>query len=106
MSPSGSFASVDPGRSSSNTVQPLSYTGPDMFFYEQDLCLLSIRGPEAAHCLVGDAGIPSKLVGYVYQKLLVSVLPISENRLANVDLYDAPVLWATEANSCLDETGR
>ena len=59
--------------------------------------------------MFGDAGIPSKLVGYVYRKLLVSVLPISENsenRLADVDLYDAPVLWATEANSCLDETGR
>ena len=65
-----------------------------MFFYEQDLCLLSIRGPEAAHCLFGDAGIPSRLVGYVYRKLLVSVLPISENsenRLADVDLCDTPV---------------
>ena len=106
MSPSGSFASVDPGRSSSNTVQPLSHTALNQ---DQDQCFLSIRGPEAAHCLVGDAGIPSKLVGCVYRKLLVSVLPISENsenRLADVDLYDAPVLWATEANSCLDETGR
>ena len=71
------------------------------------ICLKGVR--RTAHCLVGDAGIPSELVGCVYRKLLVSVLPISqtsENRLADADLCDAPVYWATEENSCLDETGR
>ena len=61
MSPFGSIAAVDLGKSSSNMVQPLSYTGPDMFFMSRAF-VFSLWGVRRPHIVcLENAGIPSKL---------------------------------------------